>query len=346
MGVSRFYKATGIYGLKYPPNMERCVINIDGTNWLFKGINSNKSAGIVASRLLINTLNSINVRVSSIKLFYDGIKSPKKYTFNKNKSLKRLKFSYSREARIMSSELRAYCKRRKINFENIFMNKGEGEYQAIISHSLNLPTIVVTCDTDVYHIMAGIKGDIHIMTKPSKKPMEYFHHDNFKWIHMYPKTFRITCLLIGTDYTPQLITTEMASGIYNILKNIHRYDDRIIYHIRQIEHYTKSMEEQLKHIIFILAHLKIKNLKLKESIVNFSDEERANVIEILKWSYDYSLRGQTVSDYDSMYRYVPNIDSINRLSVLASFIRDDSEDKRNLKTLLSQHCLDCNINGN
>lgn len=205
----------------------------DGSLYLFRGCvrdaletngtyNSKKVAEITNYKIqnMIKEIQANNIEINRIYIYFDGTRPGlKSYTSEKRisksndtnkKSVGKLKINKIDIQNYLTSVLTKYI---QIEIKQLYI--GEGEHETFIRRDRSLPSIILTDDSDIYHIAYGYEqetcNDLVFMCTTDLKVINLSKlKDAFK---MPRYAFVLLMMLRGSDYTNSLFTLTMVNGV-------------------------------------------------------------------------------------------------------------------------------------
>nr|WOZ57604.1 FEN-1 [Menippe mercenaria nudivirus] len=201
----------------------------DGSLYLYSGLIRNNMDGIdsydldkvadtVARKVLttIDLIQHYKVRVGDVYIYFDGRKPCAKIPTMVARRIGRP---------IMDIEYVKVQVSRLLNNYDVKINNliiGESEHEMFIHRNANRPTILVTDDSDIFHIAYNydsrtVNDKIFVATKNLHFTCDMSTiYNNF---NKMPKLiFTTLCAMRGCDYTPDLITNTMLNAIISEFK--------------------------------------------------------------------------------------------------------------------------------
>jgi hypothetical protein len=335
---------------------EKIIVAVDGNIALYSGcINKNKGPGAylrvgeVAGKSLVKKIQAFGNNVCCIKIYFDGIRPPRKHAFACYKPSR--SFNKSAEMDKMISIVENYFDK-KINVEIIYLDIGEAEHEAYLTRDNEIATAIISNDSDLFHIIAGINyklPNLYILRKQKDRGLECFVAKNLSWVHDFPFLFRIICALKGTDYTPQnILTSKMCKCLIQLMKNISYKTDKHIHKFIK-NHFilaanATTIRQSIRNIIFILIHYDaIEPLRWGTEYNGNEDfsKDYIDFTETITWMVNYSKFGSLAPDYNNDPITINSNFIRNRKTIFSYFINDTKDHTMSFNDLAEIHLNTC-----
>ena len=264
LGSKALCKQTIIRTLQYQSNENPINVCIDGSLFIFSGcIEENKiysyndesmhtdtrfcedriaKTVYLSLRTLINKFDCM-FRVNKYIFYVDGLKPAlKKHTMTNRK----IKSLFSPKLAIV--KLSKLLHENMPNVQVVRLLRGEAEHEFFRCRDTSRATILITEDTDLYHIAYGYtKQSVYdncYMYK--RKQDEYLDLTLFKSLLNMPKLlFAMIMFLKGSDFTEPLFTDTMGKCILSLYKpsNMQQYPPELLTLMNEIRLVCKPYEE-------------------------------------------------------------------------------------------------------
>ncbi|UBZ25603.1 FEN-1 [Carcinus maenas nudivirus] len=234
MGITEFRKLKdefiqqcSVSDLKYCGDRKtKVIVHVDGSFYLYCGyISQNLNAdgtafypskvADTACTLLYNTIKKIEKYkdIYEVHIFFDGLRPSSK---KKTMELRKLKKGPKKNIIEVTN-----CMVKILNDHNYIMNNlviGESEHEMMIHRNPNYPTILLSDDSDLFHISFGYNSvtfnDFIFIASKSLNSLYNVTDIHNTHLNKMPKlAFSLLCFLKGSDFTHNLFTTTMANAI-------------------------------------------------------------------------------------------------------------------------------------
>nr|WCZ68549.1 DNA excision repair enzyme [Heliothis virescens nudivirus] len=214
MGILKFnnvFKQYIVDSYDTPDPSLEYTVHVDGNLTLFKGvINGCVDAHTIANNaldLLKAMMYRLSVKISEIVIYFDGLPPTRKHDTSKKRAVN-LKFNAQAALQYYKAMLEEESWFRVVQLE-----VGESEMQMILDRDPTKPTILVTNDSDVYHIAYGRYDDeapLYLLLNGGER---FVNLQKFNVCGMPRNVFSAIVIMMGTDYTQPLLTPSMVSAI-------------------------------------------------------------------------------------------------------------------------------------
>lgn len=213
-----------------------------------------------------NKFEKHKIKIITIYVIFDGIKINKQTKQRK----KQLIFNYGN----VKKEIGKNMKHVKV----IYLDHGEAEVALFHDRDVKRPSILISNDADLLVITAGYKketenDDVYIYTMDTKT----FYNPSKINCNISPDVLKILFLLIGSDFTPQIISQNI---FYLVLKYGQKYN---------LKDFNISSISHLEILLGTIYEICIRfNLPIINHISLNSSEELKNIIW---WTFCYLKTG-------------------------------------------------------
>ncbi len=171
-------------------------------------------ARYVASKAFITIKNHLRQLVGArdIYVYFDGTKPKNKTVTCKNRSR-------PFNVRLATPYFEALIRRNLPHVKIVSLSKGEAEHEFFIKRDRSIANVLVTDDTDLYHISYGYlpETDKDIVYFAKRGLCELYRMDKFGETKIPKLLFTILAFIRGSDYTISLFTLSMVESIYAVL---------------------------------------------------------------------------------------------------------------------------------
>ena len=152
MGIRDFESFMDMRPTKFIVN-EKIIVAVDGDIALYSGcINKNKGpytylrVGEIAGKSLVKKIQDLGSNVCGIKIYFDGIRPPRKRVFSGYKSPRNFN-KYAEMDKMVSIVEDHFSK--KTSIETIYLDIGEAEHEAYINRHNEIATAMISNDSDL-----------------------------------------------------------------------------------------------------------------------------------------------------------------------------------------------------
>lgn len=181
------------------------------------------------------------VEINKVFVYFDGDRPAiKSYTSTKRLYVQKKTPDINRIE--IQNHLSDYINRyRHIEIKNLII--GEGEHEIFTRRDRNLPSIICTDDSDIYHIAYNYnQGTFNDFVFLCSTKMEFKNLNNLqKNIKIPTLAFRILLMLKGSDFTSNLFTKTMATAIIKVFNT--QGDATIAQYVQKIENICNKYKE-------------------------------------------------------------------------------------------------------
>lgn len=333
MGIQKAYEVLKPYLSEATVDLDKTLtydLAIDGTLFLYTGLNIpllpsdeaddyvsfNESVGRNAAAKLETRLDELNLMVRKCSLYFDGKRPHLKQQTSMQRS-ERQTVPFDRK--IVTKSMIDYLKESdadRYDITVIELDTGEAENVAYADSDDNFPTIVMTDDSDLFHLAYGNgkKKINHYML--TKKGIVY-DLTTFVVPNMKPMLFKLLMFMLGSDFTETSLTPTMFACIASLLRDndklLNEFDDAIEKKLLNCSENElrfvcniEDVELAIVRVLNLLAEGRTtKTLKFTTTRFMYNStpllQNHENYTRCLVWCMNYSIVGASVMYYDNIY---------------------------------------------
>ncbi|CAD6222446.1 GSCOCT00014060001.2-RA-CDS [Cotesia congregata] len=314
--------------IKIPKDLD-CKIYVDGLVVWYCGHLSEQLNKRVATKKLTTVLNQLEFEfkfnVKRIKIYFDG--TPPAYKKNSQNYRPRL----ARAIESWGRELMFNDKRIQV----VRLQHGEAESECFFQRNGKLASIIITNDTDIYHIVyryqrLTVNDNVYFYIIDKK---ELFDASLFETI-LNKNAFKLLIFLRGSDYNDPLFTPQMVKSILDLInskKNFNIDDNRYFKIINKINdimtHLTPhNINKCICYFILLLGFIKNRSDEVLFEWPRFNENFiLKEYYKLLMWMINYSNIGRNIRDYND--KVIDNNDRIEKFLYLTNIFQESFKTK-------------------